>query len=77
MSSAARAVRKQTVASVNMGTDAKTKNKGKKMKKGKQDMEERQEETIEQHIEVQETYEEERDTRPSMVGQRRSRSMNS
>ena len=45
MSSAARAVRKQTVASVNMGTDAKTKNKGKKMKKGKQDMEERQEET--------------------------------
>ena len=36
MSSAARAVRKQTVASVNMGTDAKTKNKGKKMKKGKQ-----------------------------------------
>lgn len=34
MSSAARAVRKQTVASVNMGTDAKTKNKGKKMKKG-------------------------------------------
>ena len=60
MSSAARAVRKQTVASVNMGTDAKTKNKGKKMKKGKQDMEERQEETIEQDIEVQETYEEER-----------------
>ena len=48
MSSAARAVRKQTVASVNMGTDAKTKNKGKKMKKGKQNMEERQEETIEQ-----------------------------
>ena len=40
MSSAARAVRKQTVASVNMGTDAKTKNKGKKMKKGKQDREE-------------------------------------
>ena len=35
MSSAARAVRKQTVASVNIGTDAKTKNKGKKMKKGK------------------------------------------
>ena len=46
MSSAARAVRKQTVASVNMGTDAKTKNKGKKMKKAYQTVDGRAE-TIE------------------------------